>query len=79
MGLRYVGDQIPGIRREKSGQEFCYRYPTGETAKDPEALRRIKSVAILPAWTNVWLRPDPAGHLQVTGRDARMQEAAFGV
>jgi DNA topoisomerase-1 len=71
VGLRYVSDQMPGIRREKSGQGFRYRFPTGDLVHDEQALRRIRSLAIPPAWTEVWICPDPYGHLQATGRDAR--------
>ena len=39
--------------------------------RDPEALQRIKSLAIPPVWSAVWISPDPLGHLQVTGRDQR--------
>jgi DNA topoisomerase-1 len=39
--------------------------------RDEADLRRIKSLVIPPAWTEVWISPDPRGHLQATGRDAR--------
>lgn len=71
VGLRYVSDQMPGIRREKSGGGFRFRYPTGDVVRDKTVLQRIKSLAIPPAWTEVWICPDPRGHLQATGRDAR--------
>src|SRR6185436_217549 len=48
-----------------------FRYPIGEVVEDEEVLKRIKSLAIPPAWREVWICPDPAGHLQATGRDAR--------
>src|SRR5262249_51157118 len=70
-GLRYISDETPGIRREKAGQGFRYRFQTGQIATEPEVLRRIKSLAIPPAWTDVWISPDPCGHLQATGRDDR--------
>jgi DNA topoisomerase-1 len=70
-GLRYVSDEMPGIRREKSGHGFRYRYPTGDIVQELEVLNRIKSLVVPPAWTDVWICPDPAGHLQATGRDAR--------
>ncbi len=34
-------------------------------------LARIRALAIPPAYTDVWICPDPQGHLQATGRDAR--------
>jgi DNA topoisomerase I len=70
-GLRYVTDQMPGITRERAGKGFRYRYATGKVVGDEEVLGRIKSLAIPPAWSEVWICPDPSGHLQATGRDAR--------
>jgi DNA topoisomerase I len=70
-GLRYVSDERPGIRRKKSGKGFTYQRPDGTKLSDPEALRRIRSLAIPPAWTDVWICPYADGHLQATGRDAR--------
>lgn len=71
VGLRYVTDTMPGISRERAGQGFRYRYPTGEVVRDDEVLKRIKSLVIPPAWSEVWICPDPVGHLQATGRDDR--------
>ena len=70
-GLRYVSDQQPGIRRRKAGTGFTYVGPDGRTVKDRDALARIRRLAVPPAWTDVWICPDPRGHLQATGRDAR--------
>src|SRR5947209_12822193 len=73
-GLRYVSDHMPGIRRERVGKSFRYRYAIGEVVQDQEVLRRIRSLAIPPAWSQVWICPDPAGHLQATGYDARKRK-----
>src|ERR1700716_3247312 len=70
-GLRYVFDQSPGIRRKRVGKAFTYLDGDGRTIRDAGTIRRIKSLAIPPAWTDVWICPDPRGHLQATGRDAR--------
>lgn len=70
-GLTYVHDDEPGIRRKKAGKGFTYLDPKGRTIKDPEELRRLKSLAVPPAYTDVWISPDPNGHIQATGRDAR--------
>ncbi|HWK68275.1 MAG TPA: DNA topoisomerase IB [Rhizobiaceae bacterium] len=70
-GLRYVSDETPGIRRRKAGKGFSYRGPDGKTVKDPTTLRRIKALAIPPAWTEVWICPNAKGHIQATGRDAK--------
>lgn len=70
-GLRYVTDTVPGIRRKRAGKHFSYVDPDGQPIRDPETMRRIKALAIPPAWTDVWICPNPRGHLQATGRDAR--------
>src|SRR5262245_20243515 len=70
-GLRYSTDARPGISRRRAGRGFTYRTADGDTIRDGDVLRRIKAVAIPPAWTDVWICPDPRGHLQATGRDAR--------
>ena len=70
-GLRYVSDADPGIRRKRRGKGFTYVGVKGETIHDAKVLARIKSLAIPPAWTNVWICPSPNGHLQATGRDAK--------
>jgi len=70
-GLRYVTDQQPGYRREKRGDGFRFLTPEGRVLKDKEALARIKSLVIPPAWTDVWITTHANGHLQCTGRDAR--------
>jgi DNA topoisomerase-1 len=69
--LRYVTDETPGIRRLVRGRGFVYRRPDGVLVTDEAELRRIRSLAIPPAWTDVWICPQPSGHLQATGRDAR--------
>jgi DNA topoisomerase-1 len=70
-GLRYVTDAGPGIRRRRAGEEFIYIGPDGQQIREPEELRRIRSLGIPPAWTDVWICPSPRGHLQATGRDAK--------
>jgi DNA topoisomerase I len=70
-GLRYVSDTQPGIRRKKSGKGFAYVGTDGKTIRDPKELARLRSLAIPPAYTDVWICPSPHGHIQATGRDAR--------
>ncbi len=69
--LVYVSDAQPGIRRHRRGKAFAYRLPDGGWLRDPNELVRIRRLAIPPAWRDVWICPDPDGHLQATGRDAR--------
>src|SRR5881409_2061635 len=70
-GLRYVSDLSPGLRRKRAGKGFTYGASDGRLIRESHTLRRIKGLAIPPAWTDVWICPDPRGHLQATGRDAR--------
>jgi DNA topoisomerase-1 len=69
--LRYVSDERPGLRRERCGQGFRYRTAEGRLLRDRHILKRIRSLAIPPAWTDVWICPLDHGHLQATGRDER--------
>src|SRR5690349_11834959 len=70
-GLRYVTDASPGIRRKKVGTGTVYFGPDGATIRDAEVLGRIKSLAIPPAWRDVWICPIAQGHVQATGVDAK--------
>ena len=70
-GLRYVTDGEPGLRRRRAGRGFSYLRSDGSPEKDPRRLAWFRSLAIPPAWTDVWICRDRRGHLQATGRDAR--------
>ena len=70
-GLRYVTDGFAGIRRQRSGGGWVYFAPNGARIRDPEKRKRLNKLAIPPAWTDVWICPDPDGHIQATARDAR--------
>ncbi len=71
-GLRHVDDaRIPGIRRIGPKTRVRYVAPDGATIGNHGELQRIKALVIPPAWTHVWICPDPRGHVQATGRDAR--------
>jgi DNA topoisomerase-1 len=69
--LRYLTDATPGIQRKRAGGNFRYIDVDGKPIRDREVLRRIRSLAIPPAWTDVWICPWPHGHIQATGRDAK--------
>lgn len=73
-GLRYVTDQRPGIRRERRGDGFIYLDAQGREIDEEVTLKRIKSLAIPPAWGDVWICPSANGHLQATGRDAKRRK-----
>ena len=70
-GLHYTTDRLPGITRRRAGRGFTYRRPDGSRLVDSAEVSRIRSLAVPPAWTDVWICEDPDGHLQATGRDAR--------
>jgi DNA topoisomerase-1 len=70
-GLRYAADRRPGITRRRAGKGFRYYDPEGQPVHEAETLARIKSLAIPPAWSDVWISPSPLGHIQATGRDAK--------
>jgi DNA topoisomerase-1 len=52
-GLRYVDGSEPGIRRIRCGHGFRYLAPDGKSVRDQRELKRIRSLVIPPAWTNV--------------------------
>src|SRR5262245_31268854 len=69
--LRYVSDSTAGIRRLRSGRGFRYLALDGSPVRDLRTRQRIRALAIPPAWTEVWICPTSAGHIQAVGRDAR--------
>ena len=70
-GLNYVTDGVAGITRRRAGKGWTFLAPDGVRISIPDERRRINSLAIPPAWTDVWICPDPKGHIQATARDAR--------
>lgn len=70
-GLRYVNDLDAGIRRRACGKGFRYIDATERKLRDPQTLHRIRTLAIPPAWSDVWICSSEQGHIQATGRDAR--------
>jgi len=70
-GLRYVTDGVAGISRRRSGKGWSYYAADGALINDPVTRKRLNSLGIPPAWIDVWICPDPDGHIQVTARDAR--------
>ncbi len=70
-GLIYVDDGAPGYRRRRCGRGFTYLDTNGRTIRDARTIDRLRRLAVPPAWTDVWLCPDPDGHIQATGRDAK--------
>ncbi len=71
-GLIYVSDTAPGIARNgNSLKTFTFTSPIGRKIRDAATLKRIRALAIPPAWKNVWICPQDTGHIQATGTDAR--------
>jgi DNA topoisomerase-1 len=70
-GLLYVTDGVAGIRRRRAGSGWMFYSPDGVRIRDAGECKRIASLVIPPAWTEVWICPDPRGHIQATARDAR--------
>jgi DNA topoisomerase IB len=60
----------PGLRRLRRGRGFTYLDERGQRIADPKVVERVQALAIPPAWQEVWICPDPWGHLQATGVDA---------
>ncbi len=73
-GLRYVTEGSAGIQRRRVGKSFTYLDGQGRRVSDAEVLRRIRALAIPPAWTDVWICPSANGHIQAVGRDARARK-----
>ena len=69
--LHHVRDGGSGIQRRRAGRSFVYLSAAGRRVGDRNALARIRSLAIPPAWKDVWICPDAGGHIQATGRDAK--------
>lgn len=69
-GLRYATDEKPGITRHRRGKGFVFKDSRGRIIRDEKTLTRVRGLVLPPAWTDVWISPDPRGHLQATGRDA---------
>ena len=70
-GLIYVSDCEPGYRRQRRGKGFVYLDARGKQIGDARVIARIRSLAIPPAYTDVWICRNARGHMQATARDAR--------
>jgi DNA topoisomerase I len=68
--LKRVRCTGPGISRRRHGRGFTYVHPNGQPLRDDVTRERIRSLAIPPAWEDVWICPDERGHLQAVGTDA---------
>jgi DNA topoisomerase I len=69
-GLVRVDPATSGLTRCRRGRGFSYHGVDGNAISDPAVMARLKALAIPPAWQDVWICPDPAGHIQAVGTDA---------
>ncbi|MBB4077447.1 DNA topoisomerase-1 [Lewinella aquimaris] len=67
--LVHVSDEQPGWTRKPYKDSFRYFREDGTRIKDKLVEDRLASLAIPPAWTEVWICPLENGHLLSTGRD----------
>jgi DNA topoisomerase-1 len=70
MRTRRVDPADPGYSRRRRGRGFQYLDEGGAPIEDPEILSRLRRLGVPPAWSGVWITPDPNGHLQAVGWDA---------
>jgi DNA topoisomerase IB len=70
-GLTRSDPRGPGITRVRRDGSFRYRDPSGAVITNARTLQRVSAVGIPPAWKDVWISPDPQGHIQATGVDGR--------
>ena len=70
-GLTWCSDESPGIRRTAAADGFHYHDSKGREITDAKVLERIRTLAIPPAWTDVWICPRASGHIQAVGRDVK--------
>ena len=68
--LKRADCSAAGIARRRHGRGFTFLDAQGGRVEDEETLARIRELAIPPAWEEVWICPDPFGHIQATGIDA---------
>jgi DNA topoisomerase-1 len=69
--LCYVDDSVPGITRRRRGRYWQYFYPDGSRVADREEIDRLNAVGMPPAYERCWFCPDPTGHIQAVGFDAK--------
>jgi DNA topoisomerase-1 len=69
-GLVIVGPEALTLRRQRCGKGFAFVTPSGAFVRDAGEIRRLKALAVPPAYANVRFAADPAAHLQAVGEDA---------
>lgn len=66
-GLHYANDTQPGWACRRRGKGLSCYDEKGRALCDKEKLKRIKDLATPPAWEEVWISPDPQGHIRLPG------------
>jgi len=69
--LRYTDLDAPGITRKRIGRAWGYFDAKGKRITDRDEIDRLNAVGLPPAYEDAWFCPDPDGHIQATGVDAR--------
>lgn len=69
--LHFTEDSTPGIVRRRKGKYFAFFAPDGARVTDRAEIDRLRAIGLPPAYQKCWYCPDPNGHLQATGYDAR--------
>jgi DNA topoisomerase-1 len=69
--LHYVDDTMPGISRRRRGRYGQYFDARGKRITNRDEIDRLNAIGMPPAYENVWFCPDPDGHIQAIGHDAR--------
>lgn len=67
--VHYPDDRPGWARKPTKNGGFHYFRENGKRIKDQLVLDRLNTLAIPPAWTEVWICPLENGHLLSTGRD----------
>jgi len=68
--LRYSSDTESGFSCRLVDKSWQFLGPSGDIVKNKKALARLRSLAVPPAYQDVWICLDDMGHLQMTGHDA---------
>jgi DNA topoisomerase-1 len=69
--LCFVDDSMPGYTRKRRGRYWMYFDSKGDRVTDRDEIDRLNAVGLPPAYENAWFCPNPNGHIQAIGYDAR--------
>ena len=70
--LTFIQDLAgPGITRKKRGRYWQYFHADGSRVTDRDEIDRLNAIGLPPAYERGWYCPDPNGHIQAIGYDAK--------